>query len=84
MRSSEMFSFFTEHEFMPCEDCGASVPRAERATHACDEKRRLEYETFRLVNSEVASFEEELAFYLATPEGRFHAWYAERQRRRAA
>jgi hypothetical protein len=79
-----MFSFFSEHEFMPCDDCGASVPRAERATHACDEKRRLQYELFRLVHSEIAAFEDELATYLTTPEGRFHAWYAERDRRRAA
>lgn len=79
-----MFSFFTEPEFMPCEDCGASVPRAERESHACDEQRRLEYELFRLVKSEVATFENELASYLTTPEGRFHAWYAERHRRRAA
>ena len=27
---------------------------------------------------------DELALYLATPEGRFHLWYAERDRRRAA
>jgi hypothetical protein len=79
-----MFSFFSEHEFMPCEDCGASVSRGEREGHVCDEKRRVQYELFRLVHSEVAGFEDELAFYLNTPEGRFHAWYAERDRRRAA
>ena len=54
-----MFSFFSEHEFMPCE-------------------------LFRLVHSEIAGFEDELASYLSTPEGRFHTWYAERDRRRAA
>jgi hypothetical protein len=79
-----MFSFFTDHEYMPCEDCGASVARAERQTHVCDEKRRLEYELFRLSCSEIAIFEDELALYLATLEGRFHIWYAERDRRRAA
>ena len=79
-----MFSFFTEHEFMTCEDCGASVARAEREKHVCDEKRRTEYQLFRLSRSEIASFEDELAGYLATPEGRFHVWYAERDRRRAA
>ena len=78
-----MFSFFTEHEFMPCEDCGASLARAERERHVCEEKRRLEYELFRLSRSAIAVFEEELAGYLATPEGRFQVWYAERQRRRA-
>jgi len=79
-----MFSFFSEHAFMPCEDCGASVARAEREAHVCEEQRRVQYELFRLVRSEVAALEEELASYLATPEGRFHAWYAERERRRAA
>ena len=69
---------------MPCEDCGASVARAEREAHVCEEQRRVQYELFRLVRSEVAALEEELASYLATPEGRFHAWYAERERRRAA
>jgi hypothetical protein len=78
-----MFSFFTEHEFMPCEDCGASLARAERERHVCEEKRRLEYELFRLSRSAIASFEEELGSYLATPEGRFELWYAERSRRRA-
>ena len=69
---------------MPCEDCGASVARTERETHVCEEQRRVQYELFRLVRSEVAALEEELAAYLATPEGRFHLWYAERERRRAA
>ena len=79
-----MFSFFLEHEFMPCEDCGASVARADRASHVCEEKRRVQYELFRLVHSEIACFEDELASYLDTPEGRFQAWYAERDRRKAA
>ena len=79
-----MFSFFSEHAFMPCEDCGASVGRAERAGHICEEKRRIQYQLFRLVHSEMAAFEDELRSYLKTPEGRFHAWYAERDRRRAA
>jgi hypothetical protein len=66
------------------DDCGASVARGERAGHVCDEKRRTQYELFHLVQSEVAGFEDELASYLSTPEGRFHTWYAERDRRRAA
>jgi hypothetical protein len=78
-----MFSFFTEHEFMPCEDCGASLARSERERHVCEEKRRLEYEFFRLSRSAIASFEEELGSFLATPEGRFELWYAEHDRRRA-
>src|SRR2546423_7102111 len=79
-----MFSFFTEHEFMPCEDCGASVARAERPSHVCDEKRRGPYELFRPVPPGGAGLEEELPGYLMTPPGRLHPPAAARDRRRPA
>jgi len=77
-----MFSFFTDHEHMPCEECGASVARAERDAHVCNEERRVDFELFQTVRAEIAGFEAELGDYLATPEGRFQVWYA--QHRRAA
>ena len=79
-----MFSFFGEHEYMPCEECGASVHLAAREGHVCEEERRLDFQRFRQVRAEIAHFEDEFKTYLRTPEGRFHAWYAERDRRRAA
>jgi DNA-binding transcriptional regulator YiaG len=79
-----MFSYFAEHEYMPCEECGASVHHAAKEAHVCDEGRRLDFQKFRQLRSEIALFEDEFTRYLGTPEGRFHAWYAERERRRAA
>jgi hypothetical protein len=79
-----MFSYFAEHEYMPCDECGASVHHAARGTHVCDEGRRQDFQRFRQIRSEIARFEAEFMQYLGTPEGRFHTWYAERERRRAA
>ena len=78
-----MFSFFTEHEFMPCAECGASLARDEREAHVCDERRRREYIAVQQLR-ELASFEHELASFLSTPAGRFAQYYAERDRRRRA
>ena len=75
-----MFSFFTEHQFMPCADCGASVERARRHLHVCDPERRIDYELFQL-RHETAAFDWQLAEFLESPAGRFAAWLAERDRR---
>ncbi len=65
---------------MPCEECGGSVPVADRDGHVCSEGRRLEYRLFQ-VRAELAAFEDDLAAYLDSPQGRFELWYAERERR---
>jgi len=65
--------------FMPCPDCGASLDEEERATHACERERWLDYQLFQL-RHEVAAFEGELQAYLASLRGQFEAWYAARQR----
>jgi hypothetical protein len=78
--SERMFGLFREPSFMPCEECGESVARAEREQHTCSPERRLEYELFQL-RHELAEFDEQLRFYLASPRGRFEAFYAERRRR---
>jgi hypothetical protein len=78
-----MFSYFTEHEYMPCTMCGTSLTRVERDRHVCDDHRRARFEAFQLQH-ELRGFEEELAAYLATPAGRFELYYAERARRRPA
>ena len=74
-----MFGSFLQPQFMPCPECGASVPTAEMDTHECSPPRRLEYQLFQL-RAEIASFELQLAAYLASPRGRFETFYAERDR----
>lgn len=49
--------------------------------HVCDSERLLAFQNFR-VRQEVARFDTQLGAWLATPEGRFAVWLAERQRRR--
>jgi hypothetical protein len=78
-----MFSFFTEHRFMPCAACGASVERTLRHLHVCDPDRRHQYDLFRL-REEIAAFDAQLAAFLDSPAGRFEAWLAARSRRRRA
>jgi hypothetical protein len=64
---------------MPCSTCGASVAHAERATHACDPERLLDYDLFQL-RDEIESLESSLGAWLETPQGRFARWDAERRR----
>jgi hypothetical protein len=78
-----MFGSFLQPQFMPCPECGASVPTAEMDFHECSEDRRLDYQLFQL-RGEVASFDWQLAAFLASPRGRFETYYAQRQRLRAA
>jgi hypothetical protein len=77
-----MFGSFLQPHFMPCPECGASVPAAELDEHVCAHDRWLDYQLFRL-RAEVASFDVQLAAYLLSPEGQFEAFYAERERIRA-
>jgi hypothetical protein len=63
---------------MPCDECGASVPRHETG-HACEEARRLEFALFQL-RPEVALLDQELGRWLDSPQGRFERYYAERTR----
>lgn len=70
-------------KFMPCPECGASVDRERQDEHVCEDERRLDYQMFQL-RSELEQLGGELEAYLASPGGRFEAWYAERERRRRA
>jgi hypothetical protein len=74
-----MYAFF-EPAFMPCDDCGASVGRADREHHVCDGERLLDFRVFQLRDG-VAAFEAELGVWLSTPAGVFERWHAERERR---
>jgi hypothetical protein len=66
---------------MPCEHCGASIDRRAAFWHLCDGERWLDFKLFEL-RGEIASFEDGLGRWLATPRGRFEQFYAERERRR--
>lgn len=74
-----MFGSFLQPHFMPCPECGASVPVDEIDEHRCAPERRLDYQLFQL-RDEIASFELEVAEYLASVRGRFDLYYAQRQR----
>jgi hypothetical protein len=76
-----MFGSIPQPAYMPCEECGVSVPVHARDEHTCSEQRRVEYQLCRM-QAEVEAFGEHLAAYLETPQGRFEVWYAEWQRRR--
>jgi len=73
-----MFAFPQPH-YMPCVECGASVPRDEAERHLCEQERRLDFAVFQL-RGEGAELDEQLAAYLDTPRGRFEAWYAAQRR----
>jgi hypothetical protein len=77
-----MFSYFTDHEYMPCERCGMSVSRSERQSHICDAERRARFEAFQ-IRHELAEFDRELMDFLCSPAGRFAVYCAERDRRRS-
>jgi hypothetical protein len=72
---------FFESRHMPCDECGASVAQDERDDHVCDPDRRLDYILFQL-RHEIESFDGDLGEYLSSPQGRFLAWLAERERKR--
>ena len=75
-----MYGFF-QPAFMPCSECGVSVARATRETHVCEGERLLEHRLFRL-RDEIGAFDDQLSRYLATPQGRFAAFLAARDRLR--
>ena len=78
-----VFSHFTDHEYVPCENCGTSLSWADRETHVCDAERRARFQTFQ-VRHELAAFDRQLDAFLETPARRFAVYYADRERRRRA
>ena len=70
---------FPQPQYMPCAECGASVPRDQTERHVCGDERRLDYELIQL-RAEVDAFDQQLAGYLQTLQGRFEVWYAANRR----
>ena len=73
---------FPSPAHMPCDRCGASIDTRADVGHVCDDERRLDFALFE-IRSEIEAFEDGLSRWLATPEGRFEAFYAERERLRS-
>jgi L-rhamnose isomerase len=78
-----MFGSLPQPAYMPCPDCGASVPRAAEEQHVCDRAQRKSYELFQ-IRIEADHFDTELNSWLTSASGRFAVYYAERERRRSA
>ncbi|HEY6961592.1 MAG TPA: hypothetical protein VI408_06870 [Gaiellaceae bacterium] len=66
--------------YTTCPDCGTSVGLGMHDGHRCDERHRRDHAE-RLAVAEMELFEFELHAWLETPQGRFAAWDAERNRR---
>lgn len=73
-----LFTFPTP-PYVACQECGACVLRSALEDHACDPDRRLDYELCRL-RPGIARVEFDFRDWLATNEGRFAVFYAERTR----
>jgi hypothetical protein len=69
---------FPEPTAFSCPECGEAIS-LDSEGHECDDERRRWYQLF-LVNGEIEALENELRAYLSSPQGRFEAFYAERER----
>ena len=73
------FASYPQSPFRPCPECGVAVELVETAAHACDGERVLDVRVLQL-RDEIAEFDSQLAAWLASPQGRFAVWLAERTR----
>jgi hypothetical protein len=64
---------------VPCEICGAPVPRDGAEGHVCDPERMADFQVARR-REEIDRFESDLGVFLASPPGRFAIWCAARER----
>ena len=79
-----MLSWYPQSRYTPCPDCGAPVPVDEEAdSHECERQRYVEYQML-LLRLQIAAFEQQFNDWLHTPNGRFAAYYAARERLIAA
>ena len=74
-----MFAYYPQSQYQPCPDCGAPVAVEEEEVHRCERRRYVEYQML-LLRPEIVGFEDELAAWLRTPQGRFAQYYARRER----
>jgi hypothetical protein len=57
--------------------------RDDSPTHECSQDEVLDYRLF-LDRQDEVTLNDEVTAYLASPQGQFEVWYAERERRRGA
>jgi hypothetical protein len=81
-KAATMFRSFPEPQHTPCPECGVSVARSEASEHVCEREQWLDYQVFQR-REELEALSAEVGAYLASPQGKFGLWYAERERRRA-
>jgi hypothetical protein len=65
--------------YKPCSECGVAVVLAREEEHVCQEARRLDHQ-MTLLRPELARLEDEIEAFLASPQGAFALWCAERDR----
>jgi hypothetical protein len=65
--------------YRACPDCGAAVQRAvlEAESHTCAPERYAAHQTM-IARRGLERLEEDLAWWLTTPSGKFQAFLAER------
>lgn len=68
-------------EYMPCAECGRTLPGSASFAHVCDPAHRVEYQMLALADG-IRSFEFDLRRYLDGNQGRFLRWLAARDVRR--
>ena len=66
-------------QYLPCLECGVSLPLPQLRTHVCESDEWLDYQVLAR-RQELDSFEQDLGVYLASSKGRFDLWYAARDR----
>lgn len=69
---------FTRWGFRACMGCGDTI--APDKEHECDPERALNWQVC-LVLPQIERIDGEIAAFLATPQGQFAVFYAERERR---
>ena len=74
-----MFHAFFRPRYRRCSDCGGPVPETAFADHLCDPEEWLDHQ-MAVLAEDIADLPGEIHAYLASPEGRFDLWRAERAR----
>ena len=74
-----MLSWYPQSQYSPCPECGAPVLIEEETVHRCERQRYVEYQML-LLRLQISAFEHQFNDWLHTPQGRFAAYYAARQR----
>jgi hypothetical protein len=70
----------SQTRLMACPNCGEPCAWELNDGHVCELERRYDYELIKR-NEELNRFADEVAAWMASPQGRFEAWCAERDRR---